>query len=216
MKDLDFLGWAIHTLNAVRFFIQFHDMAHFSFFQSILLNKLVGSLIGVYVCFPFQAWRDGHNHHHRHFGNLDRLDLSQTILFTKKQYESWSLPKKILIRFFREPIVFFIFTAPFIWFFGLLITVGKRYGVLSKPFFEKICSYILFLYVFPIFGIPFMLSVVTVYLGQVIGTFLFHLQHSVNTPYRQRKESWNFTKAALEGSTYLEIPLIFKPFTAGI
>ena len=101
MNNLDFLGWTVHTLNSVRFFIQFHDMAHFSFFQSIHLNKLVGSLIGVYVCFPFQAWRDGHNHHHRHFGNLDRLDLSQTILFTKKQYERWSLPKKILIRFFR-------------------------------------------------------------------------------------------------------------------
>lgn len=84
MKDFDYLGWTIHTLNAVRFFIQFHDMAHFSFFKSALLNKLVGTLIGVYVCFPFQAWRDGHNHHHRHFGNLDRLDLSQTILFTKK------------------------------------------------------------------------------------------------------------------------------------
>ena len=86
INDIDYLGWIIHTLNAVRFFIQFHDMAHFSFFKSILFNKLLGTLIGVYVGFPFQAWRDGHNHHHRHFGNLDRLDLSQTILFTKKKY----------------------------------------------------------------------------------------------------------------------------------
>lgn len=27
-----YLGWTIHCLNMVRFFIQFHDMAHFSFF----------------------------------------------------------------------------------------------------------------------------------------------------------------------------------------
>ena len=101
INDLDFLGWTIHSLNNLRFFMLFHDMAHFSFFKSIVLNKLVGSLIGVYVCFPFQAWRDGHNHHHRHFGNLDRLDLSQTILFTKKQYESWPLHKRIFIRIFR-------------------------------------------------------------------------------------------------------------------
>ena len=26
------LGWFIHSLNMVRLFIQFHDMAHFSFF----------------------------------------------------------------------------------------------------------------------------------------------------------------------------------------
>jgi len=36
-----------------------------------------------------------------------------------------------------------------------------------------------------------------------MGSTLFHLQHSVNIPYRQRKEKWNSTKAAIEGSTYL-------------
>jgi len=81
------LGWGLHTLNNVRFFIQFHDMAHFSYFSSITLNRIFGKIIGVYTHFPFNAWRDGHNHHHKHFGNLDRLDMSQTILFTKKQYD---------------------------------------------------------------------------------------------------------------------------------
>ena len=80
------LGWVLNALVIVRMFVQFHDMAHFNYFKSISLNKVVGSLLGVYVHFPFQAWRDGHNHHHKHFGNLDRLDLSQTILFNKKQY----------------------------------------------------------------------------------------------------------------------------------
>lgn len=61
-------------------------MAHFSFFNDVNLNKVLGRFIGIYVHFPFEAWRDGHNHHHKHFGNIDRLDLSQTILFTKKQY----------------------------------------------------------------------------------------------------------------------------------
>ena len=95
------IGWSLHALNAVRIFIQLHDMAHFSFFTSFSLNRWIGKLFGIYVHYPFDAWRDGHNHHHRHFGNLDRLDLSQTILFTKKQYESWSAPKRILARFFR-------------------------------------------------------------------------------------------------------------------
>jgi len=58
-------------------------MAHMSFYGSLQVNKYVGRLFGVYVHFPFDSWRDGHNHHHKHFGNLDRLDLSQTILFTK-------------------------------------------------------------------------------------------------------------------------------------
>lgn len=80
------LGWTVHGFNIIRIFVQFHDMAHYSYFSTIRMNKIVGALFGIYVHFPFNAWRDGHNHHHRHFGNLDRLDLSQSILFTKKQY----------------------------------------------------------------------------------------------------------------------------------
>lgn len=79
-------GWFLHTLNAMRLFVQFHDMAHFSYFSTMQMNIFIGKIIGIIVHFPFNAWRDGHNHHHKHFGNLDRLDLSQTILFTKKQY----------------------------------------------------------------------------------------------------------------------------------
>ena len=65
------------------------------------MNKIFGHIFGIYVHFPFQMWRDGHNYHHRFFGNLDRVDLSQTILFTKKEWESWSLKKKIFVRVFR-------------------------------------------------------------------------------------------------------------------
>ena len=82
--NISLLGWIIHCLNQVRLFIQFHDMAHYSYWSSFSLNKWVGKLIGIWLHFPFDTWRDGHNHHHRHFGNLDKLDLSQTILFTKK------------------------------------------------------------------------------------------------------------------------------------
>ncbi len=106
-------------------------MAHMSFFSNAYLNKLFGHIFGIYVHFPYKAWRDGHNHHHKHFGNLDRLDLSQTILFTKKQYQEMKPLKKIFVRIFREPIVFFLFTSPYVWFIGLYYVVAKRYGVFS-------------------------------------------------------------------------------------
>ena len=112
--------------------------------------------------------------------------------------------------------MFFLFTSPLVWFVGLHITVAKRYGILSKPFFEKICSSLLCFYVFPIFGIPGWKVFLGTIAAQILGTILFHLQHSVNIPYRKRKNKWDFTKAALEGSTFLEIPFFLKPFTAGI
>ena len=99
--NLGLIGWPMHSLTLIRAFVQMHDMAHFSYFSSLQVNKIMGHIIGVIVHYPFDMWRDGHNHHHKHFGNLDRLDLSQTILFTKKQYDSWPHSKKLLVRIFR-------------------------------------------------------------------------------------------------------------------
>ena len=61
-------------------FVIYHDMAHYSFFSSLSLNTFIGKLLGIQSHFPFYTFRDGHNHHHRHSGNVDL----QTILFTKK------------------------------------------------------------------------------------------------------------------------------------
>jgi len=148
-----FIGWTIHCLNMVRIFVQFHDMAHFSYFESIWLNKVVGHVVGLYVQFPFQMWRDGHNHHHKHFGNLDRTDLSQTILFSKKDYEGYSVPKKIFVRIFRDPVVFFLFTVQYLWFAGVLYNSIKKYGVFSSSVIEKLLSVAVF-YLYWIYDMP--------------------------------------------------------------
>jgi fatty acid desaturase len=49
----DFIGWGLQVLTLVRFFVQFHDMAHFSFFASINLNKIAGNILGVVLHIPY-------------------------------------------------------------------------------------------------------------------------------------------------------------------
>jgi len=174
----------LHALNTVKLFVIFHDMAHYLFFSSLSLNTYVGKILGIQSRFPFAAWRDGHNHHHKHFGNLDRYDPSQTILFTKKQYEEMKGLKKILVRIFREPIVFFFVSVPFVWYLALHFVIVKRYGFFSWPFCEKICSAILYLFLLPQLGFSVVGICLGNYFGLIIGTIIFHLQHSVNQPYR--------------------------------
>ena len=210
-----YLGWTINCLNIVRVFVQYHDMAHFSFFESIWLNKLFGHLIALYVHFPFQMWRDGHNYHHKHFGNLDKVDLSQTILFTKKQYESYPTLKKLWIRLYREPLIFFFISAEYIWTFGVLYIAIKKYGLFSSACLEKLAAMGSF-YVFWLLDLPILEMYVCLHMAELLGNVLFHLQHSVNMPYRERMGKWDFNRAALEGSTFLEIPYPLKIFTCGI
>ena len=124
--------------------------------------------------------------------------------------------KRLIARFFREPVVFFLFTAPFVWFFGTIYVVLRRYGFMSKPFFEKIASLALVFFILPLLGVSSLYFSISIWGTNLVGTILFHLQHSVNVPYRERKDKWDFSKAALEGSTFLEIPLPLRPFTNGI
>ena len=77
-------------------------------------------------------------------------------------------------------------------------------------------SVVLYTWILPLFGISSWKLWASVILTDVIGTILFHLQHSVNSPYRSRKDEWDFAKAAVEGSTYLAIPTFLRPFTDGI
>ena len=92
---------------------------------------------------------------------------------------------------------------PFIWFIGLVAVVAKRYGVFSKTMLEKLVSLTLYIYVLPKLGVSPYALWFTIYLGEVVGTIVFHLQHGVNMPYRQKKQKWDSARAALEGSTFL-------------
>ena len=42
--------------------------------------------------------------------------------------------KKFFVRILREPIVFFLITEPFVWFFGLVFVIVKKYGVFNHIF----------------------------------------------------------------------------------
>lgn len=209
-SQFSILGWILHTVNILRVFVQFHDMAHYSFFQTIEQNQFFGELLGFYMMYPFQAWRDGHNHHHHHFGILGGEDVSQTILFTKQDYERFPLLHRIGIRIIREPIVFFPFTIPFLWTFGTLIQYIMQYPWYHKIVLTKIVSMAFYCMFAP------KEMWISYYIAISIGGVLFHLQHSVNTPYRKREGKWKREEASLVGSTYLQIPPVLSFFTNGI
>jgi acyl-lipid omega-6 desaturase (Delta-12 desaturase) len=124
--------------------------------------------------------------------------------------------KKLLVRVFREPVVFFFVTVPLVWFVLTFYSVAKRYGLLSLTFLEKVMSVVVFTWVVPLLGVSALKMWVSIYLSSIMGTVLFHLQHSVNVAYRERQTQWNFVQAAMEGSTFLNVPFLLRPFTNGI
>lgn len=53
-------------------------------------------------------------------------------------------------------------------------------------------------------------------LSSVIFLFVFFVQHIFEESYAHKTEGWDYLTGAIKGSSYLELPLVFKWFTADI
>jgi fatty acid desaturase len=55
-----------------------------------------------------------------------------------------------------------------------------------------------------------------VVLATAAGSWLFFVQHQYEHAYWQPHQSWNFTRAAFEGSSYYRLPRVLQRFTGNI
>ncbi|MEZ4608955.1 MAG: fatty acid desaturase [Caldilineaceae bacterium] len=54
------------------------------------------------------------------------------------------------------------------------------------------------------------------FLAASVGTWLFYVQHQYEDTYWEYKPEWNYTEAALHGSSYYKLPRIMQWFTGNI
>jgi len=65
--------------------------------------------------------------------------------------------------------------------------------------------------------IPFFtVYIIALSLAGALGIILFTIQHNFEDSYATGDEGWNYNTAALQGTSYLDLPLIFHWFTADI
>ena len=69
-----------------------------------------------------------------------------------------------------------------------------------------------------VFGVTTVLLVQVVpgYLAGMAGVYLFYVQHQFEDVYWEHSDSWSYTEAALEGSSYFELPKVLQFFTGNI
>jgi omega-6 fatty acid desaturase (delta-12 desaturase) len=91
----------------VRLFIIYHDCVHGSFFKSRKLRDALGLLIGILTFTPYFSWSNNHLIHHETAGNLDKRGIGDVWTMTVTEYQESSKWKKIIYRFYRNPITMF-------------------------------------------------------------------------------------------------------------
>jgi omega-6 fatty acid desaturase (delta-12 desaturase) len=203
----------------VRVFIIHHDCGHGSFFKSRKANNILGFITGVLTLTPYYHWRAEHAAHHATSGDLDRRGVGDIWTLTVLEYLEASRWKRFAYRLARNPVVLFVLAPLYVFvikhriprananrrerhsvYWTNLVILGMAAG-LASAFGLK--AYLLI-----------QLTVLTV--AGAAGFWLFYVQHQFDGVYWERGDDWDYTTAALHGSSFYKLPRILQWFSGNI
>jgi len=203
----------------VRVFIIFHDCGHGSFFKSRKANEIVGIITGLLAFTPYQHWRREHAAHHATSSDLDRRGTGDIWTLTVQEYLDASRWKRFAYRLARNPVVLFVLAPLF------LFLVKHRIPKSDASRQERRSVYWTNLAVLGMaaaltwaFGFKaYLLMQLTVFLvAGAAGFWLFYVQHQFEGVYWERGKDWDYTTAALRGSSFYKLPRILQWFSGNI
>jgi acyl-lipid omega-6 desaturase (Delta-12 desaturase) len=218
-------GWLILPLAILaggflaRVFIIHHDCGHGSFFKSRTANDVCGFITGVLTFTPYHFWRWEHAVHHAGSGDLDRRDLGSVWTLTVEEYLKAPWWKRFAYRVMRNPVVLLV-VAPSFLFLVLHRFASGRAGKREHHSVYWTNAGILAMAVVLSFVMGFkaylaiQLSVMTV--ASTVGVWLFYVQHQFEGVNWQRHSKWDYTTAALEGSSFYKLPRLLQWFSGNI
>jgi omega-6 fatty acid desaturase (delta-12 desaturase) len=205
----------------VRLFILQHDCSHGSFFRNARANRWVGAALGIITLFPFSYWKKTHAVHHATSGNLDKRALGDIRTLTVREYLALSRWRRFCYRFYRSmPVMLVIgpvyqFVAKHRFPLGLPWRWRKEWRSVAL---NNVALCALGAGLWAAVGGSVLLAVhlPIVMLAGAAGVWLFYVQHNFEAGYWQRRASWDPRHAAVDGSSFYDLPAVLRWFTANI
>jgi omega-6 fatty acid desaturase (delta-12 desaturase) len=203
----------------VRIFIIFHDCGHGSFFKSRRANDMTGIIAGLLLLTPYRHWRRQHALHHGTASDLDRRGFGDIWTLTVQEYLQSARGRRFAYRLVRNPVVLFVLAPLYVF------VIQHRFAVpiasLSERRSVRRTNWVLLaaaLLMCTIVGLKALLLIqlTVIAFAGAMGLWLFYVQHQFQGAYWARSEHWNFTSAALQGSSFYKLPRILQWFTGNI
>ena len=203
----------------VRVFIISHDCGHGSFFPSQKANDLLGFITGVLTFIPYYHWRWEHAVHHATSGDLDRRGTGDIWTLTVQEYLESSRWKRFAYRLARNPIILFVI-APF-----FVFAIKQRFPKAAAGRRERhsvawtnLALVLVAAGMSWIFGLKayLLLQLLVLMVAGSAGVWLFYVQHQFEGVYWERREGWDYSLAALQGSSFYKLPKVLQWFSGNI
>jgi omega-6 fatty acid desaturase (delta-12 desaturase) len=203
----------------VRIFIIFHDCTHNSFFRSQKANEFWGYVTGILCFTPFHHWKWEHAVHHAHSGDLDNRGLGDIWTLTVDEYLASSRFTRFRYRLNRNPIVLFVIAPSFLFFvIHRLVTPGASAKAARSVHLTTAAILALGCALTAIFGWKtyLLIQFFAMFIAASAGVWLFYIQHQFEGVEWERSDDWQFTEAALRGSSFYRLPRILQWFSGNI
>jgi len=203
----------------VRTFIIFHDCTHGSFYQNKKKNNILGTFTGILTLFPYEKWKREHAIHHASSSNLDKRGIGDIWVMTVNEYDAASKWKQAAYRLYRNPFVMFGLGPLY------LVLFTNRTNVKDAKKREKRNTYLINIVILLYFagiiatqGTSAFLLIhgISLYLAASLGIWLFYIQHTFEDSYFEEESEWNYVKAAVDGSSYYQLPKLLQWLSGNI
>jgi len=205
----------------VRLFMIQHDCGHGAFFRRRSTNDWVGRIIGIVTLTPYDVWARSHAIHHATTGNLDHRGTGDIYTLTVEEYRQRNWWYRLAYRLYRHPVVLLGLGPGYVFLiqnrlpFGFM-SAGWKYWVSAMVTNVGIALFIVAM--IAAVGItPFVaVHLPIVLIASTIGVWLFYIQHQFDDAHWERGANWDVHDAALEGSSYYDLPAALRWLTANI
>lgn len=206
----------------VRIFIIQHDCWHQSFFQNKKLNTIVWNICSYFSLIPYSYWAKSHNFHHNHNSKLRKYrDIGDIFTYTVDEFKKLSSWWKLKYKAFRNPFVMF-WLGP-TWYVLLqnrLPTIHLEWR--SKERKESIINNIGIVWVYITLWMLFWRKTLlfahlpVIMCFATVAIWFFYVQHQHELTYKSREEKWDYVTAAIQWSSFYDLPKRMHRFTGNI
>lgn len=207
----------ITAFAGVRLYVLQHDCGHHSLFARAWVNDLAGYVLSPFTLTPYRAMQYNHNMHHAYLGNLEHRETTEILTMTLREWNAASWGRRLYYRLYRNPAIMLPVGGVLTYFFVYRwpknsARIGVA-GVLAHNALLLAWFGVLYL----LFGWAGVITLITIaFVSSMIGVFLVFLQHNFEDTYWDRKPDLDFRKAALQGSSALDLGHWFDIGTGNI
>ena len=199
----------VATVFLTRMYSLFHDLTHNSMFESRRANSRWGHFLGFLLFTPYRWWQRQHAIHHAHTGDLDHRGVGEINTLTLAEYESASRPRRLFYRLYRNPMLMLLVGPSLVFLFERRFPQrGMTPRILASVVATNLALVAWALGWSAVVGWQTFLLIqgTTLVAGGAIAAWMLYIQHQYEDTYYQAPGRWQFELAALQGSSFLQLP----------